>query len=84
MPSRLTKPTPSMQVRFPQAEALPAASFPRGDAVAVRLGVPGHQGPQRTLTSKSLPGPLSLAGYPATLETPNRSTPASTKDRFLA
>ncbi|MBT9585162.1 hypothetical protein IV102_17595 [bacterium] len=24
---------------------------PRGDAVAVRLGVPSHQGPQRTFTS---------------------------------
>ena len=35
---------------------------PHGDAVAVRLAVPSHQGPQRTCTSKSLPGSLSLAG----------------------
>ncbi len=35
---------------------------PRDDAVAVQLGVPGHKGPQRTFTSKSLPGLLSLAG----------------------
>ena len=36
---------------------------PRDDAVAVQLGVPSHKGPQRTHTSKLLPGLLSLAGY---------------------
>lgn len=46
----------------------PAVSFgflpttPRDVAVAVRLGVPTTRGPQRTFTSKSLPGSLSLAG----------------------
>jgi len=39
---------------------LPAS--PREATVAVQLGVPGTQGPQRTSTSKSLPGSLSLPG----------------------
>ena len=39
---------------------LPAS--PREATVAVQLGVPGTQGPQGTLTPKSLPGSLSLPG----------------------
>ena len=56
----------SYAVSVRRAEALSTASFPprlAAVAVAVQLGVPGHRGPQRTFTSRSFPGPLSLAGY---------------------
>jgi hypothetical protein len=57
---------------------LPAS--PREATVAVRLGVPGTQGPQRTPTSKSLPARLSPHGSFARL-TAGRAMPGAQAER---